>query len=174
MKPISETKPVRPLSVRVITLSDRAFRGEYADLSGPKIASQVTEFFAGRPWSVTIENRLIPDDANRLREEFLQAEQDGCGLLFTTGGTGIGPRDMTPDVIGPLLDKEIPGIMEYIRIKYAATLPCSLLSRSIAGVKGTMLVYTLPGSVKAVTEYTEEIFRSLEHALHLVQGANTH
>ena len=95
-------------------------------------------------------------------------------VLFTTGGTGIGPRDITPDVVIPLLDREIPGIMEFIRVKHGERLPSALLSRSVAGTIGEMLIYTLPGSVKAVREYTEEILRTLPHSLHMIKGIDAH
>lgn len=152
----------------VITLSDRAARGEYEDRSGPEIIRLLKEQFDD------IETRLvlIGDDAKRLQDQLAQAPE--FDAIFTTGGTGIGPRDITPDVVKPMLDREIPGIMEFIRNKYGEHLPCALLSRSIAGVIGTTLIYTLPGSEKAVREYMQEILRSFEHALHTVQGIDTH
>ena len=95
-------------------------------------------------------------------------------IIFTTGGTGIGPRDITVETIIPLLTKEIPGIMEYIRVKYGSEKPNALLSRGVAGLIGTTLIYTLPGSVKAVNEYMEEIFKTLMHALQMIYGIDSH
>ena len=95
-------------------------------------------------------------------------------MIFTTGGTGIGPRDITPDVVAPMLDRELPGVMEFIRMKHGERLPSALLSRSVAGTIGNMLIYTLPGSVKAVREYTAEILRTLPHSLLMLHGINAH
>ncbi len=142
------------LGVSVITLSDRAYRGEYEDLSGPRIKELVEDYFSEKSksrWRVSCDVSIVPDDAQALRTAFLAACET-CALVFTTGGTGIGPKDITPDVIAPLLDKEIPGIMDFIRNKYGAKHPNALISRSIAGVKDGALVFCLPGSVRAVTE----------------------
>ncbi|HLD45162.1 MAG TPA: molybdopterin-binding protein, partial [bacterium] len=104
----------------------------------------------------------------------LAARTNNSDLVFTTGGTGIGPRDLTPDVVLPLLDKTVPGIMESIRFKYGQNLPSALLSRSVAGVMGTCLVYTLPGSVRAVSEYLAEILKTLPHSLLMLWGIDAH
>jgi molybdenum cofactor synthesis domain-containing protein len=164
----------RSIRVRIITLSDRAAAGEYEDLSGPEIETLLTEGFETSHWRTVFERILISDDADRLKQQIEQAKADGVDVLFTTGGTGIGPRDITPDVVGSLLDHEIPGIMEFIRMKHGERLPSALLSRSVAGTIGNMLVYTLPGSVKAVREYTAEILRTLPHSLLMLHGINAH
>jgi molybdopterin adenylyltransferase len=162
------------MKVRVITLSDRASAGEYEDLSGPEIEKLLGEGFASTHWRIAIERILIPDDADLLKQKVDQAKVDKVDVIFTTGGTGIGPRDITPDVIAPMLDRELPGVMEFIRMKHGERLPSALLSRSVAGTIGNMLVYTLPGSVKAVREYTEEILRTLPHSLLMLHGINAH
>jgi molybdenum cofactor synthesis domain-containing protein len=150
-----------PLRCKIITLSDRASKGEYADLSGPKIEELVTNHkFA---FDLKCERTLIPDEKELLKKEIETATAD---IIITTGGTGISPRDITPDVITALCPKTIPGIMEYIRVKYGATIPSALLSRSVAAVyNDRTLVFALPGSVKAVTEYMSEILKVLEHAI---------
>jgi molybdenum cofactor synthesis domain-containing protein len=160
--------------VRVITLSDRAFKGEYEDLSGPQIKSDLEAHFSSRPWNLACSVSLIPDDALQLKSEIDKAVEQGADVIFTTGGTGLGPRDISPDVVGPMLDKELPGVMEFIRVKYGEKLPSALLSRSIAGTIGNAQVYVLPGSVKAVKEYVAEILRILEHAVFMIQGINKH
>lgn len=162
------------LECRVITLSDRAYQGVYKDLSGPHVQKQLSEFFAGKRWRPRITNKILPDDAGRLRESLLEARDEGVNIVITTGGTGIGPRDITPDVVTALADKLIPGIMEHIRVTYGAAKPNALLSRSVAAVIGKTLVYTLPGSVKAVEEYLGEITKTLEHALYMLHGLDTH
>ena len=162
------------LDVRIITLSDRAFNGEYKDLSGPQIKADLETFLADHPWKLSCSITLIPDEAEQLKSTIEQAIKENADVIFTTGGTGLGPRDITPDVITPMLEREIPGIMEFIRIKHGERIPSALLSRSVAGTIRQTQIYTLPGSVRAVKEYTSEIFRSLEHAIFMIQGINSH
>ena len=139
------------IEVLIITLSDRASRGEYEDLSGPRISVLVQEYFAHLNMKCTINKLVIPDNADELRN-IINVSGSNFNIIFTTGGTGIGPRDITVDTIKPMLTKEIPGIMEYIRVKYGKEKPNALLSRGVAGLIGMTLVYTLPGSVRAVNE----------------------
>lgn len=162
------------INIRIITLSDRASAGEYADKSGPQIQTLATNFFSGIKRLTAIENRLIPDDAEQLTNEIRLAIAEGSDVIFTTGGTGIGPNDITPETVRPMLDKEIPGIMELIRVKYGMEKPAALLSRSIAGVSGKTLIYCLPGSVKAVTEYCNEILPTIEHSIYMLEGLDSH
>jgi len=162
------------LDVRVITLSDRASAGEYEDLSGPQIKHDLEAYFADRPWNLDCAVTLIPDDEVQLKTAIEKGVAEGADAIFTTGGTGIGPRDITPDVVGTMLEREMPGIMESIRVKYGEKIPSALLSRSVAGTIGQTQIYTLPGSVKAVKEYTAEILRTLEHAIFMLHGINSH
>ncbi|GET20227.1 MOSC domain-containing protein [Prolixibacter denitrificans] len=158
----------------VITLSDRASKGEYEDKSGPLLAKLLTDFFTDEKRKVEVETIVIPDEAPVLQYRLQEARETCVDMVFTTGGTGIGPRDITPDVVAEMLDKELPGIMEMIRIKYGAEKPNALLSRGVAGVMGRTLVFTLPGSPKAVHEYCTEIFRILNHAFLMLAGIDGH
>jgi molybdopterin adenylyltransferase len=160
--------------VLIITLSDRASRGVYDDKSGPAVVAKVEDFFNALKWQHTIETMVIPDDDRMLRGNLLKAKDTGYDLIITTGGTGIGPRDITPEVVKEMLDKEIPGIMEMIRMKYGAQKPNALLSRGVAGLMGKAFVYTLPGSVKAVNEYMDEINKTLEHLYLMLMGIDSH
>lgn len=160
----------RLLRIRVVTLSDRASAGEYEDLSGPKIREILARHFEGTRWHFEVDSRLIPDDAATLERGLQEASQEGVDAVFTTGGTGIGPRDITPEVVTRLADRQIPGIMDHIRLKCGAINPNALLSRSVAAVTGSTLVFALPGSVKAVTEYMEEILKVFEHAFKMLHG----
>ncbi len=162
------------LSFWLITLSDRASKGEYEDLSGPGIESQLNTFFKDKDIELEIRKHLIPDDPVLLEKLLLEARDTGVSVIFTTGGTGIGPRDYTPDVVKKLLDKEIPGIMEMIRVKYGMVKPNALISRGIAGTLGNSLVYTLPGSLRAVAEYCSEILPTIIHSIKMVQGIDDH
>ena len=164
----------RTLRCRLITLSDRAFEGVYPDRSGPTMHNLLGAFCQEKGWALHVESELIPDEAERLRSILLDARYKEINIVFTTGGTGIGPRDVAPEVVMKLADKLIPGIMDHIRLTCGATLPSALLSRSVAAVMGRTLVYALPGSVKAVTEYLAEIFKTLEHALFMLRGLDTH
>ncbi len=158
--------------VHVITLSDRAYSGAYTDLSGPAVVKHVKYAMAAAGWQSDIRQTILPDDAVALRAALM--EVPAADLVITTGGTGIGPRDITPDVVRPLLSKEMPGIMEQIRVKYGTKNPKALLSRAIAGVIGNTLIYTLPGSVKAVHEYMAEIVKTMEHTFYMLYGVDVH
>lgn len=158
----------------IITLSDRASSGEYEDRSGPRIKELLEEFAAKTDKVIAINTQIIPDDGTLLAIEIQKAVSEHVDYIFTTGGTGIGPRDITPDVVKQLLDKEIPGIMEMIRFKYGQEKPNALLSRGIAGIMGGSQVYTLPGSVRAVNEYMAEITKTLDHLIYMLNGLDIH
>ncbi|HPF63336.1 molybdenum cofactor synthesis domain-containing protein [Lentimicrobium sp.] len=158
--------------IKVITLSDRAASGEYEDRSGPRAVQILEEYFAGLGWKAEIGRSVIPDEAALLRQEIDGAKN--ADIIITTGGTGIGPRDITVDTVKPMLDKEIPGIMEMIRQKYGSEKPNALLSRGIAGVKGMSLIYTLPGSVRAVEEYLSVITPTIRHSFYMLNGLDLH
>jgi molybdopterin adenylyltransferase len=160
-------------NILIITLSDRASKGEYEDLSGPAIEELITKFFASLDTVCSVKRALIPDDGEKLGR-LLKDYSKEKDIIFTTGGTGIGPRDITIETVKPLLTKEIPGIMEFIRMKYGMEKPNALLSRGVSGLIGNCLIYTLPGSVKAVNEYMTEITRTLEHTLYMLYGIDKH
>ena len=164
----------RVIKVHIITLSDRASQGIYEDKSGPLLKKLSEEFFASIGRKVEVENSVIPDDEMRLKTTVKSLIKSDFDIIFTTGGTGIGPRDITPDVIKGLLDKEIPGIMEMIRVKYGMQFPNALISRSIAGVAGKTLIYALPGNPKAVKEYSDEIFKTVEHSFRMLYNIDEH
>lgn len=169
-----EKKLTHELKIAIITLSDRAFNGEYEDKSGPAIYEIISESFSEKAYQFNIQNDIIPDDAERLHmliQHFVSSEFD---IIITTGGTGIGPRDITIETVEPLIEKEIPGIMEHIRIKYGSEKPNALLSRGIAGTIDNTIIYTLPGSVKAVREYMNEIMKTMEHLLYMLHGIDIH
>jgi len=164
----------RTMKIAVITLSDRASADEYQDQSGPRIRDLLDDFFDDASWDVSYESCILPDDASQLENKLLVIKEQGIDVIFTTGGTGVGPRDITPDVVNRLADKTIPGIMEFIRTKYGASIPNALLSRSVAAIMGKSLIYTLPGSVKAVDEYMTEILKTLEHTIFMMRGLDAH
>ncbi len=164
----------RVLRFFIVTLSDRASRGEYEDKSGPQIASMIEKHFSGTNRNIDIEHRVIPDDEAKLTGILNQCREEETDFLITTGGTGVGPRDITPDVVRSFLDRDIPGIMEHIRVKYGSEKPNALLSRGVAGIMRKTQVYTLPGSVKAVREYMTEIMKTMEHLLYMQHSIDAH
>lgn len=158
----------------VITLSDRASSGEYEDLSGPAIEKHLSDFFSAIKRRYKIHRHIIPDDPAKLTKLINDSIGDNADIIITTGGTGIGQRDITPETIKPLLNKELTGITDYIKLKYGAENPKALLTRSVAGVAGKSLVYCLPGSIKGVNEYMSEITRLLEHQIYMLHGIDAH
>ena len=159
---------------RTITLSDRAAAGLYADRSGPRLRELLAAFFEARTWRSQIDAQLLSDEPAALAEALSAAKHAGIDVLFTAGGTGIGPRDFAPETVAAFCDRLIPGVMEHVRLKYGQSNPKALLSRSVAGAAGTMLLFALPGSVRAVEEYAAEVFAVLEHALYMVNGLDVH
>jgi molybdenum cofactor synthesis domain-containing protein len=158
----------------IVTLSDRAFRGAYEDRSGPRVAEHLAEHFAAAGQPFSFEHFIIPDEADKLESLVDYAISAGADILITTGGTGISERDITPDVLLSLMDKELPGIMDYIRNKYGAQKLNALVSRSVAGTIGACLVFALPGSVRAVDEYMSEIRQMLAHLIAMIHSLDAH
>jgi len=164
----------RIFKILVLTLSDRAAAGEYEDKSGPRLIEHLTKHFALQNRLINIQYQLIPDSIELLEEYIRKLSEEKYDLFFTTGGTGIGPRDITVDVIKKYITKEIPGIMDLIRFKYGAEKPQVLVSRSVAGLIDQSLTFTLPGSTKAVDEYMTEILKSLNHLIYMLNGLDIH
>lgn len=160
--------------INVITLSDRASKGIYEDRSGPAIIEILEQYFSKIGERLEIEHTIIPDDPYALETLLWKAEDEKMDVVITTGGTGIGSRDFTPEVVQSVLDTEIPGIMEMIRMKYGVEKPNAILSRGVAGVMGDSLVYALPGSVKAVKEYMTEIMKTLRHLIYMLHDVDVH
>lgn len=164
----------KTLRFLIITLSDRASAGEYKDRSGPRAKQILEEHFSGTRWRCEYENLILADEANSLYEVLTKAVSNEADVIFTLGGTGIGPRDITPEVVASVCEKRFDGIMENIRIRFGSAKPSALLSRSIAGLAGRTQIYALPGSVRAVEEYLSEILKTLEHAIYMVHGLDIH
>jgi len=171
---INDFKNNYKLNIRIITLSDRASRGEYEDLSGKYIEKEINNYFLWKEWNFDLSKNLIPDSEIEFKNCIEKTLADKVDILFTTGGTGIGPRDITIETIKPYITKEIPGVMEYIRVKYGEKLPNALLSRSIAGLMQQTLIFALPGSLKAVKDYMTEILNILEHSIFMQHQIDVH
>ena len=152
------------LAVAVITISDRAFRGEYEDLSGPKIK----EIIEASGLEAKVRMKIVPDDKEAVRQALLEnLDQD---YIFTTGGTGLSPRDITPEVTEEICDKEIPGISEMLRAESYKETKNAVLSRGYSGLKGKTIIVNFPGSVKAVSLCTRLMLPIMEHGYKMVHG----
>ncbi len=160
--------------IKVITLSDRAFEGIYQDKSGPLIEKLSKDWFQNQNYLCETNRVVIPDEKELLEKELQKAVDENFDIIYTTGSTGIGPRDIAPDIIKRFMDLEIPGIMDLIRMKYGMEKPNALLSRSIAGVKNKTLIFSVPGSTKAVNEYLTEIHKILMHSFLMLHGIDSH
>jgi len=152
----------------VITVSDT--RKTEDDLSGRRLAELM--WAAG---AEVVEAVIVTDDLEHLRETIYSlTEREDINLIITTGGTGFGPRDNTPEATRAVISREAPGIAEAIRRDSAAKTPMAMLSRGIAGIRGGTLIINLPGSPKAVEECFEVIRPILKHAIDLIQGHTEH
>jgi molybdenum cofactor synthesis domain-containing protein len=160
--------------IKIITLSDRASAGEYEDQSGPEIERGCTAWAEENRLALQYDTTMIPDDRELLEKELASSLAGRYDMVFTTGSTGIGERDIAPETISGFLEKEVPGIMEMVRLKYGAEKPNAFLSRSVCGTAGKTLVFALPGSPKAVREYLEEIRKVLLHMILMVHGISAH
>ncbi len=154
-------------TVGVITASDKSSRGEREDLSGPAIRAMVQE--AG---GTVLRYLVLPDEAELLTETLRAwADAGDLDVLFTTGGTGLSPRDVTPEATLAVLHRETPGIAEALRVESLKKTPMAMLSRAVAGVRGRTLIINLPGSPKAVRECLEVLSPVLPHALETLRAS---
>lgn len=153
------------MRVAVITVSDRASRGEYDDLSGPEMERVFRELVPG----VELGRALVPDD----RKAIVAALESFAGYdwIFTTGGTGPSPRDVTPEATLEFIDREAPGLAEYLRLESLKETPHAVFSRGVAGLRGSAYVVNAPGSVKAARLCASVFAPLLEHGVAMAGGS---
>jgi molybdopterin adenylyltransferase len=150
--------------VSVITISDRASRGEYEDRSGPEIERLLREGLEG----VKLAREVVPDEIPAITSALHRHR--GADFILTTGGTGISPRDVTPEATRGFCERELPGIAEMLRAQSYQETPTAVLSRGFAGARGNTIVVNFPGSLKAVRLCTQLLIPIMEHALAMLRG----
>jgi len=160
-------KRTTTITAAVLTVSDRSFRGEREDLSGPLLKDLITAV-GGQ----VVSSAVVPDEQAQIRTALLDlADRQGMDLILTTGGTGPAPRDVTPEATRAVIEREMPGISEWMRVEGARRFtPFAVLSRAVAGIRGRTLIVNLPGNPRAVQENMELLGPLLPAVMALVKG----
>lgn len=157
------------ITAGVITVSDKGSRGEREDISGREVIRVLKEM----PASV-IDYEVIPDEKEVIKEKLIEyTDRKKIDLIITTGGTGVSPRDLTPDATLEIIEKEIPGMAEVMRRESGAKTPHAMISRAVVGIRGQSLIINLPGSPKGAVENLSFIIPALEHAIDKIKGDET-
>ena len=158
------------LRAKILVLSDRTAEGRREDTSG----LAVRDVLESHGWQV-VALEILPDDEEQIRNRLKDwTEPDDCDAVFTTGGTGLGPRDVTPEATRSVITREIPGIAELMRAQGTKSTPRAALSRGVAGTRKDKLIINLPGSPRGARESVESIIGILAHAIDQVQGRTEH
>lgn len=153
------------LRVAILTVSDRSFRGERPDLSGPALGKAVEEL----GWQV-VKTTIVPDEQDQIRAALVAwCDSNLADVILTTGGTGFAPRDVTPEATLAIIDRQAPGLVEAIRLESLKITPHAMLSRAAAGIRKRTLIVNFPGSPKAALENLQVIAPVLPHAVELLQ-----
>lgn len=156
------------IRVGVITVSDRASKGEYDDLGGPEVRKAAE----GYGWKVVSET-IVPDDVTAIQRAIRECVAQECGLVLTTGGTGVAPRDVTPEAIRGIADRELPGFGEAMRMESLKITPNAILSRNLAASVGPALVVALPGKPKGAVECLGFVVGAIPHCVKILTGVPT-
>jgi molybdenum cofactor synthesis domain-containing protein len=157
------------LNIGILTISDKGSQGKREDISGPVIREVVSQIE-----STVVKYKIVPDDPEDIAGTLLDwADPGEVDVIFTTGGTGLAKRDMTPEATLAVIDREVPGIAEVMRAKSLEKTPMAMLSRAVSGVRKDCLIINLPGSPKAVRECLEVILPAIPHAMEIIKGEVT-
>ena len=161
-------KQDKPAKIGILTVSDRASRGEYEDLGGPAIADYLNEVLDSS-WETV--PRVIPDTRSTIEQTLIElADEQGCCLIVTTGGTGPAARDVTPEATEAICEKLMPGFGELMRKVSLQYVPTAILSRQTAGIRGKTLIVNLPGSPKAIAQCLDAVFPAIPYCIDLIEG----
>ena len=156
------------IPIGVVTISDRAWRGLYEDKGGPGIEAALKDLLAS-PWRPV--RRLVPDERPAIETALIElADVERCSLILTTGGTGPAPRDVTPEATEAVSDRLMPGFGELMRTKSLSEVPTAILSRQIAGTRGSSLIINLPGKPAAIRTCLDAVFAAVPYCLDLIGG----
>lgn len=155
--------------VGILTLSDKGSKGERIDTSGPGLREILSERLA-QAFEV-VQYEIIADEQKAIEQKLiLWSDQQNLDLILTTGGTGVAPRDVTPDATLAVIDKQVPGMAEAMRAASLLKTPMAVISRAVVGIRGRTLIINLPGSPKGAKECLEAIIQALPHALEKIAG----
>lgn len=166
--PYAEAPPPEPVAIGILTVSDRASAGVYADEGGAAVRAALTEILV-TPWRPC--SRLVPDEQPDIEQALRAlADDDGCALIVTTGGTGPAPRDVTPEATAAVCKFLLPGFGEVMRAVSLAHVPTAILSRQTAGVRGRSLIVNLPGRPAAIRECLMAVFGAIPYGIDLIGG----
>ena len=161
--------PMADIPIGVVTISDRASRGVYEDKGGPGIEAALKDLLA-TPWRP--ERRVVPDERPAIEAALIAlADEARCPLILTTGGTGPAPRDVTPEATEAVCDRMLPGFGELMRLKSLAEVPTAILSRQVAGTRGSSLIINLPGKPAAIRTCLDAVFAAVPYCIDLIGGA---
>jgi molybdopterin adenylyltransferase len=166
MRPEQSTSDGIPIGI--LTVSDRASRGEYEDKGGPGIVAALTDILAVR-WRAVA--RIVPDERPAIEAALRElADEERCSLVLTTGGTGPAPRDVTPEATEAVCDRLMPGFGELMRTASLREVPTAILSRQIAGLRGRTLIVNLPGKPTAIRTCLDAVFPAIPYCVDLIGG----
>ncbi|MBN2470327.1 MAG: MogA/MoaB family molybdenum cofactor biosynthesis protein [Anaerolineae bacterium] len=156
------------MRIAILTISDRSARGERDDISGPRVAAVMTGAFAD---CRVVHQLIVPDERNRISAQLIAWSDSGkADLIFTTGGTGFGPRDVTPEATRLVIERPAPGLAEAMRAASLQKTPHAMLSRGVCGIRGRTLIINLPGNPKAIDENLDVLLPVLPHAVELLRN----
>jgi molybdopterin adenylyltransferase len=156
------------IRIGIVTVSDRASAGIYEDEGGPAIKAYLDKALAS-PWTPVA--RVIPDDRALIAQTLVElADEEGCCLIVTTGGTGPAPRDVTPEATEDAVEKPMPGFGELMRQVSLAKVPTAILSRQTAGIRGRSLIVNLPGRPRAIAECLDAVMPAIPYCIDLIEG----
>lgn len=154
------------MKAAILTISDKGHRGEREDRSGPALAAWLAQHAVE-----VVSAKIVPDEPDAIAAQLTEwADGNACDLIVTTGGTGVSPRDHTPEATRTILHREIPGIAEAMRAASLGKTPFAVLSREVAGIRGRALIVNLPGSPSGAVENLEAVWTALPHAVKKIQG----